>query len=86
MQLKIDPSDSEKLCPDCNQVKSIWAFALSTNSDDMCFPICKECASKRYRAQIKNYYRYFPSRKNKGLADFVRQKCHDSVLRGKIHG
>lgn len=75
-----------KICPDCKEEKSIWMFAISNNSDDMCFPLCKVCVSKRYQAQIKNYFRYFPTRRNVGLSDFVRKKCHDSVWRGKIHG
>ena len=58
--------NDEKFCPDCKKTLSVWSFALSTNSDDMCFPICKVCASMRYHKQLKNYYRYFPNRQVDG--------------------
>lgn len=73
---------NEKYCPDCKTVKSIGEFAISDNSDDLYFPICKVCASKRYQAQMAKYHEYFPTR-NVGLADFVRTKCHDAIWRGK---
>lgn len=78
--------NDEKFCPDCKKTLSVWSFALSVNSDDMCFPICKVCVSMRHHNQLKNYYRYFPNRRNKGLAEFVRNSCYESVWRGKIHG
>lgn len=74
-----------KICRSCKRDLPIAAFRESTNSDDGRFPMCIACVHLASEAQLKNYYRYFPNL-NKGLSDFVRNSCYDSVWRGKVHG
>lgn len=75
-----------KICRNCKRDLPVLCYKPSENSDDGLFPMCSACVHLLRVNQLENYFRYFPTRRNVGLSDFVRNSCYDSVWRGKIHG
>ena len=50
-----------KRCTHCKNLRGVFHFEESSNSDDGLFPLCRQCVAKMETAHAKNYQRYFPN-------------------------
>lgn len=49
-------------CKSCNQLKPVYTFEPSPNSDDGLFPYCRSCVARMEFKHEQKYNYYFPNR------------------------
>lgn len=48
-------------CKCCKQLRGVYHFDESANSDSGLYPFCRQCVAKLETNHARNYERYFPN-------------------------